>query len=267
MQWYRRYNGTVNDPKFRSVAKKAGAHFTAVLCVWDVLLEEASEAEDRGRIEHVDPEDIACTLDLEESLVKGIVDALYKRGLLIDGRIASWDRRQKKSDSSLEYVKKHRALKAQESAVSEPVKRSGNVTESPLKGDVRAREIEREKDTETDSPRSARVDPDFERFWSAYPKRDGGNPKKPAQAKFKAAIKSGTSPDTIIAGAQAFASECFTKGTKPQFVPMAQTWLHQERWENDDNGSDPVSDADLMEWIAKKTSKSGKPEQSGGPQP
>jgi len=72
---------------------------------------------------------------------------------------------------------------------------------------------------------------EFQEFWKAYPKRDGGNPKKPAAEKFYAALKAGATASEIIAGAKAFATEMDRLGkVGTAFVPMAKAWLHQQQW-------------------------------------
>lgn len=68
----------------------------------------------------------------------------------------------------------------------------------------------------------------FNEFWSAYPKRDGPNPKKPAQLKFIALAKRGENVDAIIAAAKLYAHTM--AASEPKFIAMAQTWLNQERW-------------------------------------
>ncbi|WP_316159685.1 DnaA N-terminal domain-containing protein [Bradyrhizobium sp. SZCCHNRI3042] len=71
----------------------------------------------------------------------------------------------------------------------------------------------------------------FADFWSAYPKRDGANPKEPARKKFLAAVKSGDDADAIIAGARGYAEELRrTNKLNTSYVAQAVTWLNQRRW-------------------------------------
>jgi hypothetical protein len=71
----------------------------------------------------------------------------------------------------------------------------------------------------------------FEEFWSAYPRRDGPNPRKPAEQKFNALAKTGVDPDVMIAGAKQLAVEESRRGKiGTQFVAQAVTWLNQQRW-------------------------------------
>ncbi len=68
-------------------------------------------------------------------------------------------------------------------------------------------------------------------FWRADPsRRPHSNPKKPAQAKFDAALKRGVAEADIIRGAENFAVYVEREHTDPKYVAQAQTWLGQERW-------------------------------------
>jgi hypothetical protein len=92
-------------------------------------------------------------------------------------------------------------------------------------------------------------DEHFEEFWKAYPsRRDSPNPKKPARQKFNAAVKGGVDPQAIIAAARSYAETCRRKGTEPQYVAQAQTWLNQERWKQEQSGNSAPQD-DLPEYL------------------
>ena len=49
MNWFRWYTGTATDPKFLVVARLAGQNVAAVVAVWAMLLERASDAGERDR--------------------------------------------------------------------------------------------------------------------------------------------------------------------------------------------------------------------------
>lgn len=78
----------------------------------------------------------------------------------------------------------------------------------------------------TPRKRGSDDDPGFERFWSAYPKREG---RADALKAWKAAIKKAT-PDTIIAAATRYAEQCTAKHTEAGFIKLAGGWLRSERW-------------------------------------
>ena len=71
----------------------------------------------------------------------------------------------------------------------------------------------------------------FDEFWRTYPsRRPHSNPKKPARAKFEAAVKRGVAAADIIRGAENYAAYVEREHTDPKYVTQAQTWLNQERW-------------------------------------
>jgi len=91
-------------------------------------------------------------------------------------------------------------------------------------------EAETKKDSGAPAPRPIIDDP-FDRFWSAYPKRDGANPRKPAKAKFEKLVRNGADPEKIIAGAKRYADELAAQNKlSTVYVAQAITWLNQERW-------------------------------------
>lgn len=69
----------------------------------------------------------------------------------------------------------------------------------------------------------------FEEAWRGYPRRDGGNPKPPAEKIFLAAVKAGADPQEIIDGAKRFAiAEVKNVGTP--YIPQMVKWLRDKRW-------------------------------------
>lgn len=73
--------------------------------------------------------------------------------------------------------------------------------------------------------------PKFEEFWRSFPRRDGPNPRKPAEQKFSALAKTGVDPDVMIAGAKQLSIDESRRGNiGTRFIPQAVTWLSQQRW-------------------------------------
>lgn len=71
----------------------------------------------------------------------------------------------------------------------------------------------------------------FDEFWEVFPKRDGPNPRKPAEQKFCALVKTGVDPDLLIAAVKQLAADQTRRGNVgTRFVPQAITWLSEERW-------------------------------------
>ncbi len=98
---------------------------------------------------------------------------------------------------------------------------------------------EGETETETEKNSRAVVDRtraemDFQDFWAIFPKRAGGNPKNDALAAFRKAVKAGTDPADIIAGAELYARYCAAVGNLgTQYVKSAVAWLNKRMWEDE----------------------------------
>lgn len=81
------------------------------------------------------------------------------------------------------------------------------------------------------APTGREINQAFDELWAAYPKRKGSNPREPARQKFRAALKSGTPPEQILAGAKAYAAEQRELGkVGTEFVAQLVVWLNQKRW-------------------------------------
>lgn len=126
-QWYRIWNGTYTDPKFRTIARVSGFHVTVVLTVYYALLDYASQAENRGDVRGAPDEDIASALDIPDQTVSEIRQAMEGR-VIIDGRLKGWEKRQPECDehrrdnkpkamTAAERVRKWRAAKNKEAAI------------------------------------------------------------------------------------------------------------------------------------------------------
>ena len=85
-----------------------------------------------------------------------------------------------------------------------------------------------ETETETETYIGQKSDALFEDFWNAYPRKIA---KKEAMKKFAKAVKDGTDPNTIIAGAKTYAASVV--GKEQKYVAHPTTWLNQGRWEDE----------------------------------
>lgn len=74
-------------------------------------------------------------------------------------------------------------------------------------------------------PRAPASDPDFARFWAAYPNRKG---KRAAEKAWPAAVKRAGSADVLIDAALRFAES--RRGQDQRFTAHPTTWLNQDRY-------------------------------------
>lgn len=118
IEWFRWHHGSVTDPKFQLVARMAGASLPDVLAVWAYLLETASSEAARGRFTAVDCEAWDCLFAFQDGRTASILEAMTKRGLIEDGAVINWEKRQPKrerdNDKSTERVRAFRAMKRHE---------------------------------------------------------------------------------------------------------------------------------------------------------
>ncbi len=129
MNWFRWYTGTATDPKFMVVARLAGQNVAAVVAVWAMLLERASDVSERdetqcnaekrymkrGFVSGFDCEAADAVLGLEDGASEAIMRAMEKKGLLTGERVTNWEKRQpKREDNSTERVRRFREKKKSE---------------------------------------------------------------------------------------------------------------------------------------------------------
>jgi len=127
IDWFRWHHGSVTDPKFQLIAKKAGVRLGDVLVVWAFVLENASAQADRGSIGQIDFETLDFLIGGQDGDAARILDAMTQRGLIEGSRIARWDSRQPKREreegnTSTSRVRAFRAMKRHETP--------GNASES-----------------------------------------------------------------------------------------------------------------------------------------
>lgn len=84
----------------------------------------------------------------------------------------------------------------------------------------------------------------FDEFWSAYPRKVG---KPTARTAFFRAVKRGSNPDAIVAGARRCAREWKAAKTEERFIPHPSTWLNDDRWNDRATGVPVLLDAPVRE--------------------
>lgn len=98
IDWFRWHHGSVTDPKFQLVARKAKQSLPIVIAVWAFVLEQASAAVDRGTYKGIDCEAIDCLFDLDEGATASILAEMQSRHLIDGERVCAWDKRQPKRE-------------------------------------------------------------------------------------------------------------------------------------------------------------------------
>lgn len=106
-RWYRAYEGTVTDAKLGEVALVAGCSRAVAIASWHCILESAASANCAGGFD-VTPRRVAVILGEQPALIEAVFSELAALGMINDGKVTAWSKRQYQSDSSTERSKKSR---------------------------------------------------------------------------------------------------------------------------------------------------------------
>jgi len=159
--WLRLWHDMPNDPKWRTIARASKQRIGDVMAVYVHLLVVASNADERGRTDSFNAEDVATAIDIDTDQVEAIVAAMQGRVLDLD-RVRAWDKRQPaREDGAAERAKawreEQKAKKNAEANASER-KRTQNERNRTLDTDTDT-DTEEAKDEETDKASLLDIDP------------------------------------------------------------------------------------------------------------
>ena len=233
IDWFRWHHGSVTDPKFQLVARKAGARLSDVLAIWAYVLEHASAADVRGKFGDLDTEAIDCLFGFEDGLTASVLEQMGVRGLVCDGEVLSWTKRQPKrereDDSSTNRVKAFRERASQQS----PSNADENQAE-PCNATKRQETPRVEERREEELKHSG-----FASFWSAFPNKKAKADAIKAWSKLK--------PSEALQASILKALEIQGQGedwTKEggRFIPHPATWINARRWEDEDTSATAASE-------------------------
>lgn len=108
-RWYRAYEGTVTDAKLHEAAVVASVSRSVAIACWHALLEGCATAK-CARFETT-PRRIAVTLGEPIASIEALFAAFIELGMIADGEVVAWSRRQFDSDNSTERSRRHREAK------------------------------------------------------------------------------------------------------------------------------------------------------------
>jgi hypothetical protein len=149
--WWRSWHGAPIDHKWSAISARSGSKAGVVSAVAWALLDYASQHQDRGTVAGFDTETYSIYSGFDEAEVIAIIQAMTDKGMIVDGRWASWEKRQPKSEREIQRATENREKKR---AVTESSKMLQNVTEKYIDTDTDA-----ESDNTGATPES---DPDQE---------------------------------------------------------------------------------------------------------
>lgn len=107
--WFRSWHGAPTDPKWLLIAAKAGVKPCHVAYTWWALMDHGSQHADRGCVADFDEETFGHFAGLDVTHVSRIVTTLTEKGLIADGHIAQWGKRQPKREDETAAERKRRS--------------------------------------------------------------------------------------------------------------------------------------------------------------
>lgn len=273
MDWFRAHHGISQDVKIGIIAAKLDVPKCAVGWVWMILLDHASQNQDRGNIGNLQADEVALIAGIDQEKAERILDGFRGRGMLAaDGRLTSWDRRQPKrereDDNSTDRVRRMRAAKKEVT--------DGNASETPCNAterlDKRRVDESREEENNNNAPKTGAlslvpssdhgsvvrptVSPRrknrtteeirkalgerslwWEEFWKVYPCHEG---TRAAMDAFERRVKDRPTAEAVYRGAKAYAQRL---AANPETIPKwGQGWINDERWLDENRVRDPPAD-------------------------
>ena len=189
-----------------------------------VLIKLADNASDQGEC-WPSYQHIADQCEISKRSVMNHITALCESGL-----VKKVSRKGEKGNSSNIYLLRLDGAKDSPGGSAGDSPRTSHSFE-PVKEPVNESTIGASADASAPA-RSARQEysPEFEQAWQEYPKRAGGNSKSAAFKAWKARIREGVTPETMLDGVKRYAAWVRVSGnTGTQFVKQASTFFGPDR--------------------------------------
>ena len=123
LSWWRSWHGAPTDHKWQVISVRSGVKVGIVSAVAWALLDYASQHKERGTVEGFDTEMYAVYSGFDETEVVAVIKAMTEKGVIVDGKLSAWEKRQpKREDDSTPRVNKHREKKHNETQCNAPEK-------------------------------------------------------------------------------------------------------------------------------------------------
>lgn len=168
-RWFRWYEGTTEDAKFRLVARLSRVTIRDVIALWAFILEDAAHLDHRGVCQR-NEDFMAATLDFDDGVVERILSAMEDANLVSVGHgaitVCNFGKRQFESDADPTASERQRRKRERDREVI-----NGQVTRDSRPPDTDTDTDTKKKDGERASARppkrSISLPKDFEPDWSA----------------------------------------------------------------------------------------------------
>ena len=107
--WWRSWHGAPMDHKYSVIAAKSGVKTGIASAVMWALLDYASQHKERGTVDGFDVESYSVYSGFSENEVNAVIKALTDKKMIVEGRLANWEKRQPKSEKEIQRAIENRA--------------------------------------------------------------------------------------------------------------------------------------------------------------
>lgn len=155
--WFRSWHGAPTDPKWLLISHRTSVPAATVSAIAWALMDYASQNEDRGSVAGFDAETYAVFGGISEDDVRAVIQAIADKGLIVDGRLTAWEKRQpKREDDSRDRVAALRARQRESERYGSPDDDVTHCNAEATQGN--APEAEEDADTEAELTATAAED-------------------------------------------------------------------------------------------------------------
>jgi hypothetical protein len=162
MDWFRSWHGAPTDNKWLLIARKAGVVPGIVSAIAWALLDHASQAEDRGSVCDFDIETYSVFSGFSEDDIAKVMTEMVQKGVIVNGRLIAWERRQpKREDSTANERQRRRRDKSRDVTDGAPDDRDNDASRNVTQRHALSRRVthghDREEERRGDSESPSQV--------------------------------------------------------------------------------------------------------------
>jgi len=117
--WWRSWHGAPMDHKWFVIAARTGIKPGIVSAIAWALFDYASQQDERGTVDGFDVETYSVYSGFSEDEITSVIQAMTDKEIIVDGKLAKWDKRQPKSESEIERNREYRKKQAVAKSITE----------------------------------------------------------------------------------------------------------------------------------------------------
>lgn len=117
--WWRSWHGAPMDHKWSVISARTGIKPGIVSAIAWALFDYASQQDERGTVDGFDVETYSVYSGFSESEITSVIQSMTDKEIIVDGRLAKWDKRQPKSESEIERNRENRKKQSVSKSITE----------------------------------------------------------------------------------------------------------------------------------------------------